>query len=464
MNFVSKMFFLFIYALNAHAFEYSSEFALGNEVKIVNFDNKYIKVSGNEIFLNEYRIGQATRIEFSERFSGKNCTLGESKTCGPKSIFYLDPLDLTKKSLNISYYEKNKIITIKISRFPKDFPSIEIKGKSNLKKDFVFSWSPQQDSPSKKNDFSYLFIFSPLGQLKFFRKLPYLVIDFKPHLLKNKLFYSYLKASAYYPYVTVEGKRILFNQNMDFIKEFPELLDFHDFKLLDKNWYMGITYEISRNALGKKFIQQSIVEIKNGKKIYEWSLDDFTKFNPFPDWKLNSIFRGQFALQQYHLNHFQVLGDALLISLGFESVIMINKVKKTIDWVLGGGSDQFGAVGELGSSLHHSPYWNFKTSTLTLFDNGMASQNSRILQYELDLKNKKIKKFSIINTPSVYAKLMGSVNSDGDIYTIGFGTRDVGKTDIVEVQNNKTNMSFYFNYPTSGIYEVYRMNTSFGAL
>ncbi len=461
MIFIKSFIFIFLCLLNFAALGKNDSFIIGKGIKLINFDNQYIKVSGNDIFLSEYKIGQDARIVFSADFVGENCIYNEKTKCGPKTILSLGALDLSNRNINISFLYKNKAKKINIHRLPKELPIIEIKGKSNLNQDFIFSWSPVQASTENKSVYSYLFIFSPKGHLKFFRQLPYLVIDFKPHLIKNKLFYSYLKSSAYYPFVTIQGTRILFDKNMTFVREFPELLDFHDFKLLSDNWYIGITYELSQNALGKKFIQQSIIEVKNGKRIYEWNLNDYTKFNPFPNWKINSLFRGEYALQQYHLNSFQILGDFLLISLGFESIILINKKKKTVEWVLGGGSDQFGAVGELGSSLHHTPSLDLKTSTLTLFDNGLASRNSRILQYKLDFKNKKIKKFSIINTPSVFSLLMGSVNNVEDIYTIGYGTRDVGLTDIIEVQNNKNNMSFYFNYPTSGIYQVYRLNTQF---
>lgn len=461
MNFVSKLIFLFLISISINSYANSKSFVLGKGVNLVNFDSRYIKLVGNEIFLNEYKTGQETQIEFTADFTGKNCLIGEKRVCGAKTSVSLGPLDLSKRTLTITYHDKDKMRAFKINRLPKELPPIEIKGSSDLKKDFVFSWIPQKVNPHDTIENSYLFIFSPKGNLKFFRKLPYVAIDFKPHVLGDKLFYTYLKSSAFYPFVTLEGKRILFDQNMSFVKEFPELLDLHDFKLLGKDWYMAISYGISKNSLGKKFIQQSIIEVKNGKKIYEWSLDDFTKWNPFPNWKLNSFFREQYAIHQFHLNHFQILGNSLLISLGFESVIMINKEKKTVDWVLGGGSDQFGAIGDLGTSLHHTPNLDLKTSTLTLFDNGIDKKSSRVLEYKLDLKNKKIKKFSIIHTPSVYAVMMGSVNREGEIYTVGFGTRDVGKVDIAEIQNNKMNMSFYFNYPTSGIYQVYRIDSNF---
>lgn len=461
MNFVSKIFLILLVSFQLQAMESKAFLTLDKGVKLLNINKSFIDVKGRDVFFNDYKINELPQLEFSADFTGTNCRLGNKIVCKPKVIVSFDELDRNNPILILSYNRGNEKVEFKFHRLPKNFPDLVIKGKSHLEQDFVFSWVPQRVDLQSKIEFSYLFIFSPAGRLKYFRYLPFIAIDFRPHDANGKKYFSYLKSSAYYPFVTIEGKRELFDDRMIFIKEFPELLDFHDFHLFDKNWYMGITYNVSQNGLGKKYIQQSIVEIKNGKKVFEWTIDDFMKLNPFPDWKLNSFFRGQAVVQQFHLNHIQILGEYLLVSLGFESVVMLHKKTKKIVWILGGGSDQFGAVGDLGTTLHHTPNLDMKTSTLTVFDNGMNKQLSRIVQYRLDLKNKKIKKFSLINIPPVYASMMGSVVQKNDIYTIGFGTRDRGEVDILEVENNKTNISFYFNYPKSGIYQVYRTSIAF---
>ncbi|MBP9680745.1 MAG: hypothetical protein KBD76_05035 [Bacteriovorax sp.] len=459
MNFVSKIFFIFLLSLQVNAGEKTAAIVLAKGVKLYNVDKEFVEIKGRNIYFYEYKSNQLPALEFSNDFSGGDCRIGKKTVCSSKMNISLGEIDLKNPILTLSYRNKNEVIEYKFHRLPKKFPEIEIKGSAKLSKDFVFSWVPGRVNPQDKSEFSFLFVFSPSGQLKFFRYLPYIAIDFRPHVLRGKIYFSYLKSSAYFPFVTLEGKRVLFDEKMAFIKEFPELLDFHDFHLIDKDWYMGITYDISQNGLGKKYLQQSIIEIKNGKKIYEWTIDDFMSLNPFPNWKLNSLFRGQSVVQQFHLNHIQILGDYLLVSLGFESVVMLHKVSKKVVWVLGGGADQFGAVGDLGTTLHHTPNFDLKTSILTVFDNGMNKQLSRVIQYQLDIKEKKIKKFSLMSIPSVYASMMGAVNQEDDIYTISFGTRDRGEVDILEMEKNKTNISFYFKYPKSGIYQVYRALT-----
>ncbi|MGE3609712.1 MAG: arylsulfotransferase family protein [Bacteriovoracaceae bacterium] len=462
MNFVSKIFFVFFFvSFQVQAQGDKSSLVLDKGVKLVNIDKSFIEVQGRDVFFYEYKLNQLPQIEFSTEFPGTDCRLGKKIVCRSNAVVSFNEIEKNNSTLVLSYKKGRESIEFKFHRLPKNFPAMLIKGKSHLNQDFVFSWVPQKVDPQEMSEFSYLFIFSPEGKLKYFRYLPFIAIDFRPHVLGKRIYFSYLKSSAYYPFVTIEGKRELFDERMVFIKEFPELLDFHDFHLFDKDWYMGMTYTISQNKLGRKYLQQSIVEIKNGKKVFEWTIDDYMKLNPFPDWKLYSLFRGQTVVQQFHLNHIQVLGEYLLVSLGFESIVMLHKKTKKISWVLGGGSDQFGAVGELGTTLHHTPNLDLKTSVLTVFDNGMNKQLSRIIQYGLDLKNKKIKKFSLMNIPSVYASMMGSVNQQNNIYTIGFGTRDKGEVDILEVENNKPNISFYFKYPKSGIYQVYRATTIF---
>lgn len=459
MKFVSKL--IFIFPLFAFANTNLAELNIDQGFKLINIDQKNVEIKGNHIYLKMFQRNKPVVVEFTKDFNGVECTINQTLKCSNGFKINLSTVNFEKPDYQISYKSKKSNKLYILHQLPIDFPKIKIIGQSTRLEDFIFSWSPKKINPSMQNEYSYLFVFSPSGDLKFFQRLPFTAVDFKSHFVNKKLYFSYLRSTATYPLVTIEGKRAIFDSQMNFIREFPELLDFHDFQLIDTNWYLGITYDISQNEFGKKYIQQKILEIKNGRKVFEWSIDDFMKANPFPNWKMKSQFRNQQVVHQYHLNHLQIIGDQIIVSLGFETIISLNKKTKKILWVFGGGSDQFGLTDELSTSLHHTPIFNPQNSTLTLFDNGISKRSSRVLQYNLDIQNKKIIKFKQLNMPASFSAMMGSVTEENQNYTVGFGTRDFGDYDILEIANNKINMSFRFDTQVSATYKIYRTKTNF---
>lgn len=455
MKFVSKLIFLF--PLFSFAKIENQFVQIEQGIQLLNISQENVKIKKNEIYLQSFHRNKPVVIEFTKDFSGADCSINESTKCFAGLKINLSTIDLNKPTKKISFKNKN----ILIHQIPENFPQLKITGQSQRPEDFVFSWSPKKIDSNKEKEYSYLFVYSPKGQLKYFQFLPFIAVDFKSHFIGKKLFFSFLKSSAVYPLVTIEGKRILFDDQMNLIKEFPQLLDFHEFQLISKDWFLAIVYEINQNIFGTKYLQQKIIEFKNNKKIFEWSVDEFMKTNPFPNWKMISNFRNQSVVHQFHLNHLQVVGDQLLVSLGFECVLLLDKKTKKIIWVFGGGSDQFGLTNELSTSLHHTPIFNSQNSTLTFFDNGIAKRSTRVTQYQLDIPNKKIIKFKQINTPAAFSAMMGSVTEFEQNYTVGYGTREFGEFDIIEVDNNKIVMTFRFDSPESSTYKIYRSMTKF---
>lgn len=459
MKFVSKCILLF--PIFASATPSQGLIKIDTGLHIKNIESSDYSRSENQFYFHKFQINHPFVIEFTKEFDGKDCLIDREEKCANGKQIILDKVNFDKPIIEISYLINNKKKTFFFHQFPINFPKFKFVGTSNRKEDFIFSWAPKKLDLNKQKEFSYLFVISPTGKLKFFQNLPFTAVDFRPHRIGNKLFFSYLKATAIYPLVTIEGHRHLFSDQMQFIHSFPELLDFHDFQLIDTNHFIGITYEVKKNVFDRKYIEQKIIEIKNRKKVFEWSVDEFAKLNPFPNWKMKSTYQNQNVVHQYHLNHIQNLGDQLLISLGFECVILLNKKTKKITWVFGGGSDQFGLSEEISTSLHHTPILDLKNSTLTLFDNGVNKRSSRVLQYKLDLEKKKIIQFKQVGIPYSFSAMMGSVEELNQNYTIGFGTRDFGTIDILEIENNKTKMSLSFDSPDSGTYKIYRSMTRF---
>ncbi len=425
-------------------------------IYLSNIDSKYLEFEANQTFIHRFHIKNPVSIDFTNEFKGTQCLINKKINCKSSFSYKIKQIDLASPLLEISFLNNRKKTEIILNLIPKNFPEIEIKGQSHIQTDFIFSWTPKKVNSPTEKDYSYLFIFSATGQLKYFELLPFTAFDFRPHSIDGKTYFSYLKSTGIYPLVTIEGTRFILDSNLDFVREFNEILDFHDFHLIKKDWYIGLTYEISKNLFGTKYIEQKIIERKNGKVIFEWSINEFMKLNPFPNWKMKSNYKGEFVVHQFHLNHIQVLGEQLLISLGFDSIFLLDKKTKKIIWLFGGGSDQFGVSDELFTSLHHTPFFDQKNSTLTVFDNGISKKNTRIIKYTLDIKNKKLIQFNQVAIPASFSAMMGSVVVIDNNYTIGFGTRDFGDFDILELQNNKITMSFKFRNVWSSTYKIYR--------
>jgi hypothetical protein len=434
--------------------------SLENGLEIINLSNDQIDIIENKVFINEYKSNLPLLIKIPLDNNIKKCFLNQKMACSPGEIYPIEPLNLINTrshSVQISYHYKNNKKNITIHQLPKDLPRIKIKGEASLDKDFIFSWHPIDTLKIKyKNIPTYLFILSPKGDIKFIKKFPFPIIDFRPHRISSKLYFSYLRIISFNERINIEGKRVLLNNKMNFVKEFPELLDFRDFHLINENWYISTQYSEKFTKLNVRYVQQSIVEYKNEQKIYEWNLDDLSPYKLFPLFIAHGTYHGDKAIHQYHLNAFNIIGDNLLISFEAENIMLINKKSKKIKWILGGLDDQFKIPQSINFGPHQSPTFNINDSSLTLFDNSISLKQSRVLKYTLDFKNKELNKFEIIKDKIGYSAKMGFVMVNEPFYTITHGLGETGDVDIMETEKHKTTWSLTFDWPRRGVYRAYR--------
>ena len=189
---------------------------------IAKFKNNF-QGEANQTFIHRFHIKNPVSIDFTNEFKGTQCLINKKINCKSSFSYKIKQIDLASPLLEISFLNNRKKTEIILNLIPKNFPEIEIKGQSHIQTDFIFSWTPKKVNSPTEKDYSYLFIFSATGQLKYFELLPFTAFDFRPHSIDGKTYFSYLKSTGIYPLVTIEGTRFILDSNLDFVREFSAL-------------------------------------------------------------------------------------------------------------------------------------------------------------------------------------------------------------------------------------------------
>lgn len=412
------------------------------------------------ITLLEYNNTHPPKIKFSDAFPLQNCRLdGKSFSCKQGIALALNDHNHAKKIFHLAFQLEGeaKEIEYKIQLLPDDFPEYDFVGTSKVNKNFIFALADE-----KITDAGHLLILNPAGGIQFYRHLDVQAHDFKPHTLNDqRIVYSYSPVESL-TLTNSTGHRHILDQDFKEIKIIKQSTDMHEFQMTSINHYLGSFYEKMINPLGKCIINQGIREYSDDQLIFQLSLTDLMGSGIIQPSPKTIFFESEPCYQFFHLNSVQTIEkNHLLISLGSRVALMYDQSLKKIDWVLGGFSDQFGIQNTaMTTSLIHSPKWDSTNSTLTLFDNGLEISSSRILQYQLDPKNFKLKKFDILFDNGTFANIMGSVEIDkvrGDsVISIGWGHKRSNEYNFEEVLNKKSHLTIKFKNSALSSYKVYR--------
>lgn len=335
------------------------------------------------------------------KINGESCKNLDNLRVDMQSIY------VGKLKFKLTYLYKGVPLENNIYMVDPNISGLTFQGKSVENKDFIFSISNGEDG--------HLFVLDNDGRIKFYRKVEVGIHDFKPQILKDKkVYYSYQEARFSNHNLNSRGPYVVLDN--DFNEKFRTLqwLDNHQFLLTTPTNYWAIVYESEMLATGLCYINQSIVEYRNGKRHEIVSTFDLLKMGyVYRYQRLIPFEKKEKCLHIYHLNYFQLMPkNKILVSLGNDGVIMWNLKKKNIEWSLGGLNDQFHLAPSQQTSLHHTPMFDQKSETLILFDNNLKERKSRVVEYELNIKEKKIKSFKILNDEKYFTAIMGSVYAD----------------------------------------------------
>lgn len=224
-----------------------------------------------------------------------------------------------------------------------------------------------------------------------------------------------------------------------------EDLDLHDFILLAPDHYIAMA--VYRKGVsnipsslvpapGVKVATALIQEVNNGAVVWQW---DATRY---PEFYLNSDLGNKFfdtsAAQDYvHINSIFIdpSDSNLIVSFRHQNqVVKISRRDGSILWRLGGRSSDFPLSRDQFFLRQHNVVLT-DSGTLMLFDNGDkgARPFSRILEFRLDEKNKKVTHFKSFVIPAPFTESLGSVQKIGDDYLVCGGTAN-----YVMLVNSKT--------------------------
>lgn len=371
--------------------------------EIKNVSPEQVETSeARKVLLLEYRKAAPPRVVFSDHPSGQKCSLnGKFFDCSLGASLALLENTRGKKNFDLAVTLDRSVTHFQIQVLPDDFPSYVFTGKSKLAKDLYFCLTAD-----KAGHGSHLLVLSPIGEIVFYRKLKIAAMDLKPHRLDDgRLFYTYFQIKEGTDRDS-RGYRVLMDRDYNVLKTFPTVLDGHEFQLLSENHFLSVVYETKKNELNRCLLDQKVVEYKDGELQFELSALDLIQHGIYYSVGMPLRFFGEPCIGFFHVNSAKLVNkDLLLIGMGLQTFLAYNRTQKKIEWVFGGVSDQFGVPlsgsADMYFSLFHSPVWNADSGSLVLFDNGIVKQSSRVIQFDLDIKNRKINRFETIYSDGI---------------------------------------------------------------
>ncbi len=413
--------------------------------------------------LREYNADLVPVLELDEGSMLVSCSLN-GKKCGPGEKLFLNgklPEKFGERILNFSFRENKNTTKVKLHLLPASFPYFKMAGTSVINKPLITAvyQLPIQLNSSEEQG-CHLLILSPKGELLFQRKINEQCSDFRPHDINGERYYSYQIVDQTEISVGFFGPRVILDPAMKPVKTVAYGYDGHEFILYGLDHWLGMEVELGRMISGLPYLDKRIRERKDGKILFDWGASDYIKQFGSEAMATSYLasFQGEVVGELLHLNAIQTIGDkGLLISLGMNGVAYLNKETKKIDWVLGGFNDQFSLRKEEHPVFLHNPWFDPATSRLVLFSNwgfGLAKY-SRVLAYDLDLKEKRVKKFTELRAKDELVMIQGSLQLTEGVLTLSFGTKEKAKNDIVEMKGAEETWALSFGKGRH-VYRAYR--------
>ena len=213
-----------------------------------------------------------------------------------------------------------------------------------------------------------------------------------------------------------------------------EGLDGHDFILLGDNHYIAMAYyEMNVSNIptsisgGASVVTTPVIqEVQDGQVIWQWIGADY------PEFYATSVEGNNYSKdpEDYmHMNSMIVDSSDNNLICSFRNMDQILKINRTtgdIIWRLGGSNSDFPLTADQQFLRQHHATLTDNGNTLMVFDNGEINLRpySRILEFQLDQKNKTVMGFRSFKIPEPFTQFTGSVQKFGDHYFICGGTAE----------------------------------------
>ncbi|MCD6062779.1 MAG: hypothetical protein K0R82_690 [Flavipsychrobacter sp.] len=242
------------------------------------------------------------------------------------------------------------------------------------------------------------------------------------------------------------------------------MLDVHDFILLSDDHFITLSYyeRVVKNipahlhpVAGVRVVSPILQEVKEGKVIWQW---DATRY---PELYEISVEENKFddtsaAWDYLHVNSVSIdpKDDHLIMSFRNASqVVKLHRRTGEILWKLGGKKSDFAVADSMVFLRQHHARYVDGGRSLMLFDNGdeKIRKTSRVVEFELDEKNKRITGFRQFTLPGVFVPYSSSVQKIGDRYFIA-----AGNTNLILEYNYKTDEKTFEKKLESASYRAFK--------
>jgi hypothetical protein len=176
-----------------------------------------------------------------------------------------------------------------------------------------------------------------------------------------------------------------------------------------------------------------IQEVQGGRVVMEW---DSTKF---PEFLANASDGNAYAndanADYMHMNSVAIdpADNNLIVSFRHQDqVCKLDRKTGQILWRLGGKTSDFPLTDEQRFSHQHFARIT-ADGTLTLFDNGNATQKSRLLTFKLDQATRQVTSFKVAEPEARYSAAMGNFQQlDPTTAFVGWGAKGTNPIDAAE--------------------------------
>lgn len=322
--------------------------------------------------------------------------------------------------------------------------SFEVEGRSVLNADVL-------TTPAGR-----LMQLGPKGEMKFYRRVEGNAEDFKPHRVRGKRYYSYMIDAVHSPGVSTAGYRTILNSRYEPIETTDFLTDLHEFEYLGRNHYRYVSYDIKDRADGSCFIEQSVVEQKDGHVLHRFDVSQYLSSGFSLGGDRTVEFRGRSCDEIAHINSVQKLDERTwLISLGRGVVIAWDYLKNNVEWVFGRFGGQFNLSPTEVLRQAHTPRFFKNSGRLVVFENGEVPGDVKILDFMLNIATRQVVSSKTLLVTGLQSSHSGSVETRGAVYSIGAGSREKGDWDFLEYVGSRRTFAIRFSNKERS-YRVYR--------
>ena len=456
----------------------------------------HLRINGHniEIPLNSdgaFYDAQTLNTEFPNTFELLNKLEGVSIYIDGQKISTQNPVKM--KIDKISY---NKNIAIKVSD-GSDIRTVYIRTlNSNIPTYTTAGQSPYEgDYYTTLLTFPIMLKFNKTGEIVYYQcandyinstvgaKVIMSYWDFKKHVLPNgEVLYSYYEQSPQYNRLNqigyAGGTHVIMDEKYNEIDRIKMIVDKnssvdvvegHEFYLIDKNHYIVSNYELrlvhnipkelNPHPQGSKVVATHLQEIKDGNVLFDWYSTDHPELyaiseNPYNDF-------ANIKAQQPDYAHFNSIdidpndGNFVCSFRNLSTILKINRKTGNIIWKLSGKADEFGLTDYQKTSNQH--YARFTSDGyITIFDNGVFNKKSRVIKLKINEKEKTLTAWNEYIVPGHFSVICGNaMNLENEVFVIGWGYSTDNFASMTEIDFGKGKKLFEITFP-AGMNATYR--------